>query len=181
MKGGAFVVFWLSLFSFLTGIILLYKAVRQAGSILLPVEGHEFHGTMGGDIVRLEKPGKYELCISTNVWSFFRRTAYRAKVEIEGVEGQPGVFYCPTRFAFHTRTDMKGKTAIPLGVFKIYKPGNYRIRIENPEVFKKADVLLVKSYIGNLRVAMMIFMLIAGAFLSIGGIIFLMDSWRGRI
>lgn len=181
MKGVAFVIFWLSLFAFLIGIILLYRGIRQAGSILLPVEGDEFVGATGGDIVYFEKPGKYELCISTKVWSFFRRTAHQAKVEIEGVEGQPGVFYCPTRLALHTRTDMKGKTAIPLGVFKIYESGNYRIRIENPEVFKKADILLVKSYIGNLRVAVMILMLIAGAFLSIGGIIFLMDSLRGRV
>lgn len=111
----------------------------------------------------------------------FRRTAHQAKIEIEGMEGQTSIFFCPTRFALHTRTDMKGKTAIPLGVFKVYEPGNYRVRIENPEVFKKADVLLVKSYIGNLRVALMILMLIVGAFLSIGGIIFLMDSLRGRI
>lgn len=181
MKGVASMVSLFSLFVFFVGIILLYKGVRQAGSILLPIDGHEFLGTTGGDIVYLEKPGKYELCISTKVWSFFRRAAYQAKVEIEGVEGQPNIFYCPTRFALHIRTDRKGKTAIPLGVFKVYKPGNYRVRVENPEVFKKADILLIKRYNGNLRVALMILMLIAGAFLSIGGIIFFMDSLRGRI
>lgn len=71
MKGVASVVFWISLFAFFVGIILLYKGIRQAGSILLPIESHEFLGVTGGDIVHFEKPGKYELCISTKVWSFF--------------------------------------------------------------------------------------------------------------
>lgn len=174
-------IFLPSFLAFFVGLILLYKGIRQAGSILLPIEGHEFLGITGGDIVHLEKAGKYELCISTKIWSFFRRTSYQAEVEIEGIEGQPDVFYCPTRLALHTRTDMKGKTAIPLGVFKVYKPGKYRVRITNPEVFKKADILLVKSYIGNVRVTMMILMLLAGSFLSIGGIIFFIDGLRGRI
>ena len=172
---------WLSLFSSLLGIGLLYFGIRRSMELLLPKNISDFSADLEEHRISFSKTGRYEICVASDSRSWFRRVPESALFAICPLEKKEPIFYCPLDFSLYSRKGENGQTMIPLGYFKIFSPGAYRIKITTPGILKKSDTLAILPYISNSNIFGTFLMLLSGAVLFILGTIFFLDSLRGRL
>ena len=174
-------VHWLSLFSSLLGILLLYLGIRRSMELLLPRNISAFPAESKEHSVTFSETGRYEICVTSDSRSWFRRVPESALFGIYPLGTKEPVFYCPLEFSVYSRKGENGQNMIPLGYFKIFSPGAYRIETTTPGILKKSDMLAIMPYISNSNVLGTFVLVMSGAILFILGTVFFLDRLGGRL
>lgn len=172
---------WLSLFSSLLGGLFLYFGIRRSIELFLPCTISIFPSTEEEHKVTFEKTGRYEICVSTDSRSWFRRIPESALFSIYPTNKNESLIYCPLNFAVLSRKDRMRNNMVPLGYFKVFSPGEYVVETTTPEILKKSDVLSIMPYISNSYVWATFILLLVGAGLFIGGTVFFLEIYGGRL
>lgn len=155
----------------IAGFILLYHGFHIIKKMIFPDYYQEFSVLSRETLVDFEKAGKYEILFSSS-FSPLRKISKAKKMKIhiyESLSKQESVFI-PYQFSLWSRSNERGEKFFPFGYFEVKKSGTYLITCISSDVEGNTGLFSIMSYSGGIvQLFLMIWSLILGVFLALGG------------
>lgn len=171
-------------FVFLVGTIILYYGIKKAKRLIFPDFREDFFLSQEKITIYFPEIGKYQFfyCRKPKFKIIrkpipFRGFEFKVTHTFSGEE----IPYTADFISFFTRSDLKAVRAHSLGEINIPKVGKYDISY-SAFVGEPDDFLSVMSYHGGvLDTFFMVWTILIGSFMTLGGLIMSMVVWQGRL
>lgn len=171
-------------FVFLGGTIILYYGIKKAKRLIFPDFREDFPLSQEKTTIYFPEVGKYQFfyCRKPKFRIIRKPIPWRGfEFKITHSFSGEEVPYMADWVSFFTRSDLKAVRAHSLGEVLIPKSGKYDIS-HSDFLGEPDDFLSVMSYHGGvLDTFFMVWTILIGSFMTLGGLIVSMVAWQGRL